>query len=227
MYVKAKSYDQKFTLSLGAVFDSYATDNYITHKYANKLGLVGHVTTLCVEGFNKHVTNLDTVRYTLCVEDLFGNSHEYECYGVDEITTPEELPDYAGYKSICSKFGVLPNEVKRPKYIDLMVSMRESADLPVKVKSINKLTLFKNCFGKTFGGYDQGLNFTPHVVCFSTVATEMSGSSAAKSRAMKTLVKSATVCASKSIDQQFLDYSLESPQGFVSDHEKSKENIGT
>ena len=42
MFVKARSYDQKFTLSLGAVFDSYATDNYITHKHANKLGLVSY-----------------------------------------------------------------------------------------------------------------------------------------------------------------------------------------
>ena len=133
------------------------------------------------------------MRYTVSVEDLFGNIHEYECYGVNEITTPEELPDYGGYRFFCKKFGVLPNDVRKPKYIDLMLSMREGVDHPVKVKSIDKMTLFENCFGRTFGGWDSSLKFTPHISCYSTVATEMSGSTTACSRAMKTIVRAATV----------------------------------
>ena len=107
------------------------------------------------------------------MKDLFGNIHihVYECYGVEEITTPEDLPDPAGYNAICRNFGVLPSDVRRPKYIDLMISMRDGEDLPVKIKSIEKITLFENCFGKTFGGWDSNLEFKPHTACYSSVAT--------------------------------------------------------
>ena len=53
MFVRAFSKDGNYSLILGAVFDSYATDNYITHKHASKLGLEGRATALSVEGFNK------------------------------------------------------------------------------------------------------------------------------------------------------------------------------
>ena len=86
-FVRAFSKDGNYSLILGAVFDSYATDNYITHKHARKLGLEGRATALSVEGFNKQVTELDTFRYAVPVKDLFGNIHVYECYGVEEITT--------------------------------------------------------------------------------------------------------------------------------------------
>ena len=39
MFVRAFSKDGDYSLTLGAVFDSYATDNYITYKHAKKLGL--------------------------------------------------------------------------------------------------------------------------------------------------------------------------------------------
>ena len=102
---------------------------------------------------------------------------------------------------------VRPFEVKRPKYIDLMISMRDGEVLPVKVKTIEKMTLFENCFGKTFGGWDKKLKFKPHVACYSSI-NEMSQTSAACSRAMKTLVKSATTNVSKSIDKQFMEFCM-------------------
>ena len=213
MFVKALSQDKRYSLSLGAVFDSYATDNYITHKHAKKLGLEGRAVALSVEGFNKNVTELDTFRYSVPVMDQLGKLHMYECYGVKEITTPEDLPDQAGYKALCEKFDVVPNKMRRPKYIDLMISMRDSADLPVKIKSIGKMTLFENCFGLTFGGWDKDLKFKPHVACYSSVVTEISEDNAVRSRAMKTLVKSATISASKAIDKQFMDFCLQDSIG--------------
>ena len=209
MFLKALSQDKKYSLSSGAVFDSYATDNYITHVLAKKLGLKeGHATVLSVEGFNKNITEMDTVRYAVPVEDISGKVHVFECYGIDEITTPENLPDHEGYNALCKKFVIRPFEVKMPKYIDLMISMRDSEVFPVRVKTIEKMTLFENCFGKTFGGWDPNLKFKPHVACYSTVVNEMSESSAACSRAMKTVVKSATTNISKSTDKQFMEFCM-------------------
>ena len=100
MFVKAKSNEDGRLLNLGAVFDSYATDNYITFKRAQELGLDGHDITLNVEGFNKNITRLDTKLYSVQVKDISGALHEYDCYGVEEITTPEDLPDKAGYNAL-------------------------------------------------------------------------------------------------------------------------------
>ena len=204
-FVKVLSSDKKFSLSLGSVFDTYSTDNYITHKFAKKLGYVGRDRLLSVEGFNKIKTTFETALYTVVLVDLQGNRHEYECYGTDEITSPEDLPNFASYKKLCQRFDVSPNDVKRPKHINLLISMRESGDHPVKLKTIGQMSLFQSCYGKTFGGCDASLSFTPHVSCYYSNAVEVCDGSAS-SRVLKAVVKEATQQRSKSIDQQFLDY---------------------
>ena len=214
MYVKALSADKKASIALGAVWDSYSTDNYITHKQAKKLELIGRrEAILSVEGFNKHVSEIETTLYPVEVVDLFGKVQEVLCYGVDEITTPEDLPDVSGYRSLCSKFGVMPAEVRRPKYIDILFSMRESASHPVKVKSVGNMTLYRNAFGKTFGGWDTELNFKPHIACYKSIAIEIASNSVAKTKTMKALIRNATGHSSKRVDQKFMDYCLEDSIG--------------
>ena len=74
--------------------------------------------------------------------------------------------------------------------------MRESRDHPVKIKSIDNMTLFGNCFGKTFSGWDPNLKFIPHVACYSTIGA---GISQASSTVLKSVVKSATVDATVNV----------------------------
>ena len=86
-----------------------------------------------------------------------------------------------------------------------IISMRECGDHPVKLKTIGQMSLFQSCYGKTFGGCDASLSFTPHVSCYYSNAVEVCDGSAS-SRVLKAVVKEATQQRSKSIDQQFLDY---------------------
>ena len=130
-----------------------------------------------------------------------------------EITTPEDLQDIRGYRSLCSKFGVIPTEVRRPKYIDILISMRESASHPVKVKSVGNMTLYENSFGKTFGEWDMDLRFEHHMACYKSIAIEISSSSVEKTKTMKTLIKDAKEYSSKKVDQKFMDYCLEDSLG--------------
>ena len=90
---------------------------FLIHKFAKKLGYEGRDRLLSVEGFNKVKTTFETTLYNIVVEDLYSNKHEYDCYGTDDITSPEELPDIASYKKLCQKFGVIPSDVKRPRNI--------------------------------------------------------------------------------------------------------------
>ena len=212
-FIKVLCQDGSYYKKLEGVWDTYASDNYITHKYANQLGYVGRQVTLSIEGFGKNVTTLETFMYAVSVEDLFGVKHTYYCYWTDEITTPEDLPELHSYKLLCKKFGVLPNEVTRPRHINLLLSMRESQHHPVKLRSIGQMTLFENCFGKTFGGCDSDLKFTPHRACYQSQVVEVSEGITTKTRTMKAMVKSASMVSSKRIDQQFMDYCREESIG--------------
>ena len=80
------------------------------------------------------------------------------CYGLEDIASSDVVEENS-YKRICSKFGVSPSILIRPREIDLLISLRASAHHPVKVKSIGHMTLYDGVFGKVLGGTSPDLQF--------------------------------------------------------------------
>ena len=116
------------------------------------------------------VTQVDSQVYLVPVKAVDGRVHVLECYGVDLIAKQSKLPDAKSYDLLCKKFNITPWKVRRPKRIDLLISMRESHLMPDKVKTLGKLTLHMSPFGATFGGSDPKLKFGTHQKTFKSTA---------------------------------------------------------
>ena len=84
---------------------------------------------------------------------------------MDKISSVASPPEKSSYDKICKKFGVKPNQMRRPMSIDLLISMRQNFLHPEPVKTINRLILYDGPLGKVFGGQDKDLEFSPHVAC--------------------------------------------------------------
>ena len=60
---------------------------------------------------------------------MYGVKHDYKCYGLDKIASAD-IPEEEAYKKICQNFGVKVSEVRKPRTIDLLISLRASAHHP-------------------------------------------------------------------------------------------------
>ena len=109
---------------------------------ARKNNLVGEQVELLVEGIGGEKNKVDSYVYQVPIKDKNGRVHVLECYGMDVIATPADPPDSESYSKLCSKFGVSPKEVQRPKFIDLLISMRENYLLAdTRLKTVDKMIL--------------------------------------------------------------------------------------
>ena len=107
---------------------------------------------LDVEGMGGKETFYETKLYTVPIYDKYGVRHELPCYGMETISSVAPPPETRSYKNLCRKFGINPNEVKRPKSIDILISMRQNHLHPEKVKTVGEMFLYDGRMGKVFGG---------------------------------------------------------------------------
>ena len=120
-----------------------------------------------MEGIGGKTTKTDSKLYKVPVLDASGEVHVLDCYGMEKIASPEELPESESYSELCHKFSINPNQVKRPNKIDLLISLRDNLLLPEKKKSIGKMSLYSGPLGLVFGGCDPELKFSsPFQMCF-------------------------------------------------------------
>ena len=117
-----------------------------------------------VEGMGGKNTFYETKVYMVPIM-VNNKKYEFPCYGMDEISSVASPPEKSSYDKICKKFGVKPNQMKRPESIDLLISMRQNFLHPEPVKTIDRLVLYDGPLGKVFGGQDKDLKFNPHVAC--------------------------------------------------------------
>ena len=118
---------------VGTFLDLGLTDNYVTHKFAQKHKLQGRDINLEVEvigGRKSYVqSKIDTVPII-----VKGQTKEIECYGLEVISSVTPPHKKASYTSMCVKFEVAPMEVKRLAKIDLLILMWHNAIHPSKIK---------------------------------------------------------------------------------------------
>ena len=188
---------------LGAMWDLCSTDDYITHKVARRLGLQGTDVELVVEGI-KGVEHVERTKlYDVPVLDMKGTSSIFQCYGLDVISSAADPPDKLSYQELCGKFGIDMEEVRKPKNIDLLISMRRNPHHPRPVKTIGNMTLYEGAFGKVFGGSDKNLMFTLHKTSYPARVLEIDR---LHIQTMRAAVKSATQVASARTEKDFLDF---------------------
>ena len=132
-----------YTRGLGAMFDLCSTDHYITHKKAKKLGCRGQEVELIVEGIKGVEYTEQTMLYEVALVDKSGAIHSYMCYGLEKISSAAPPPDKKSYKEMCKKFGVSPEEVKKPTNIDILISMRRATHHPNPVKVLGEMILYE------------------------------------------------------------------------------------
>ena len=149
---------------IGTLMDLCSTDDYVTHRYANKHNIPGEDVQLMVEGMGGKSTYYETKVYMV---PIMANNKKYEfpCYGMDEISSVASPPEKKSYEKICNKFGVKPSQLRRPTSIDLLISMRQNFLHPEPAKTIDRLILYDGPLGKVFGGQDPDLDFCPHIAC--------------------------------------------------------------
>ena len=117
----------------------------------------------------------------------------YQCYGLDKISSTAPPPDKKSYKVMCKKFGITPEEVQKPKEIDVLISMRNSSHHPSPVKVLGDMTLYEGMYGKVFGGCDPDLKFTPYQRSYPALVMEVDRR---MTQTMRTAVRSATIVSS-------------------------------
>ena len=196
---------------IGAMIDDCSTDHYVSHSAARKYGFPSTDVELQVEGIGGKEQIIQTCIYTVHVVDNKGTTHKYFCYGLDEIATAD-MPTAESYSKICSKFNIYPHEVRKPKKIDLLISLRAGAHHPSKVRSIGHMTLFNGVFGKVLGGPDPDLQFSQQFVsAMPSVVTGVQGIN--RSKTLRAMVRAASFTNSNKIEKQFLDILLEDKIG--------------
>ena len=211
MFVSVVSQKNNMPGKIGAMIDDCSTDHYVTHSVAKRYGFPSTDVELEVEGIGGKEQIIQTCLYTVNVIDGQGVMHEYLCYGLDEIATAD-VPSDESYAKICAKFGIHPHEVRKPKKIDLLISLRASAHHPSKVRSIGHMTLFSGIFGKVLGGPDPDLHFAQQFVS-SMPAMVTSIRHCNRSRTLRAMAHAATLVNSSKVEKQFLDMLLDDKIG--------------
>ena len=196
---------------LGAMFDDCSTDHYITHEAARKYKFPGREVDLEVEGIGGVEQIISTMLYTVTVVDLKGNMHQYACYGLEKIASAD-IPTAESYKEICSKFGISPFKVRKPKTIDLLISLRASAHHPNKIKSIGDMSLYQGIYGKVLGGTSSELVMAENHES-SLPAIVRSCQSNARAQTLRAVVQAVTATCTRKTDSEFLDLLLEDKIG--------------
>ena len=80
--------------------------------------------------------------YQVPVFDEDGERIDIPCFGMDKISSVAPPPESASYKTLCDKFGIQPSQVRRPKSIDLLLSMRQNFLHPAPIATVDGVTLY-------------------------------------------------------------------------------------
>ena len=192
---------------LGALWDLASTDDYIRTDVAQKLGLKGISVTLVVEAIKGQESVQETMLYDVPVYTRRNRKRIYKCYGLDEITSGSNIPE--GYDDLCAKFGKAPGMMRRPKKIDILISMRRHRDHPKLSTTIMDMSVFDGPFGPVFGGSDECLQFKPHQL--SCLVKKLQGATSAVT--LRAAVKSVGLVSSLKSEREFLAYFKEDAIG--------------
>ena len=189
--------------SYGTMLDHCSTDHYITLDIAEKYKFPGEAVELLVEGIRGETSKLETKLYKVPIRDRHGVVHVLDCYGLPVIASAADSPEEKPYKDLCFKFGIKSSQVRRPRQIDLLISMRAALLLPQAVKNVGNMVLFDGPLGQVLGGFDPDLVYVEQRAMVSAVHHVLPTAHTATLRA---LVKEVAFTNLARTDRELLDY---------------------
>lgn len=195
-------------IELGALMDNGSTDDYILNSVAKKMKLKGQQVELVTEGFGGNERRMVTNLYYLPIWDIDNRVHYLPSYGTDRITNDCGLPDTASYQRMCQKFDIDPREVRRPRKIEVLISLRSGYLHPDNPNSIeyDGMRLASGPLGKVFGGSSSDLKFNPMRISCPVTATQVDPPSPVHSVVIKTIVRQATYTTPLRTDREILNF---------------------
>ena len=166
--LQASYVESQGDVKLGTLWDLCSTDDYITFKKAEELGLAGEDFVLTIEGVGGVETTINTKLFNVPVFMQTKKMKKckyimFQCYGMEKIADAATPPDEDSYRELCTKFNVRVDDMARPHEVDLLISMRRNRFHPKPVKTKGNMTLYKGPFGSVFGGTEPDLVFEPYV----------------------------------------------------------------
>ena len=108
------------------MIDPGSDTNFIRHEFAEALGLQGEDYQLRLKVVDREARSLDTKKYTMEVEDKYGNHHTVLALGLESITVLPPDPDLSPIKELVEH---LPGAVlDRPQgRVDILLGLKNSA----------------------------------------------------------------------------------------------------
>ncbi len=132
--------------------DGGSTDSFVKIMKAENMDLPSEPVVLSLEGING-TKRVESRIYEVPIRDKMGVLHYITCYGLDEIASDCEVPAASEYKELCDKFNVSPEDVRRPKQVDVLISAKHNFLMSDTVKaSIDGVKLYEGPLGLTFMG---------------------------------------------------------------------------
>ena len=166
---------------VGALIDLASDTNYITHRAAKRLGLVGEPVRLIVYGVGSMVTKVETKRYLLTIKARTPHRtlrfYEMICYGLDDIASVGEVVSSERLEKFFP--DVESGELARPEEIELLISAREGRLAPQRLQRIGDLVLWDGPLGKTVSGV--------HPDLYENVVVTIQQSKTSFARSMRTV----------------------------------------
>ena len=195
-------------VKLGTLWDLCSTDDYITFKKADEMGLDGREVVLTIEGVGGVETTINTKLYDVPVSmkrKRYGGSKQavFQCYGMEKIAEAATPPEEASYKDLCDKFNLRMEDMIRPDEIDLLISMRRNRHHPKPVMTKGDMTLYRGQFGSVFGGTEPGLIFEPYILNGLVQARQQG---CMYSKTLRAVVKSVTAVSSANVERELLNF---------------------
>ena len=182
-----------------------STDDYVIHKYARKKHIPREDVELVVEGMGGKETFYKTKLYMIPI--IVGKlRHEIPCYGMDQISSVAAPPETESYHKLCYKFRVESSQMRRPRNIDLLLSMRQNHLHPQHVRTKDGITLYEGKLGKVFGGSDPGLVFSPYTMSYPLSVHQVSNVNTVHAYTMKAMVREATYTTPAKTEKEILEF---------------------
>ena len=146
--VKGRTEDE----NLDVMEDGGSTDSFVRIKKAEDMQLPSEAIVLSLEGINE-TKQVQSRVYKVPIRDKLGKLHWVNCYGLEEIANDFKVPAPSEYKELCDKFGIKPEDVRRPKQVDVLISAKDNFLMSDSVvNTINGVKLYQGPLGFTFMG---------------------------------------------------------------------------
>ena len=156
------------------LWDGGAQGSLITHRKARELGLVGVHVSGPMSGVGDSQQWVQTKKYIVSIQDLWGNTHNIICAGMDEVAGKVSFFDVKKVAHIFPEFDVA-NMIRPSGYCDLLIGNNYCSLHPKPVAEVGNLQLMQSLFGFSIRGEpsEDIVSQPSHVAAFNNASCDL------------------------------------------------------